>query len=58
MVKGEKEPPAKISNISEYVYFLEKTKAKVKFLAFGNDKKVPLLWLKKYGHPLMMNQVE
>jgi hypothetical protein len=27
-----------------------KTGAAMKFLVFGNDKRVPLIWLKKHGH--------
>ena len=52
MVRGKKTPPAKLSNIFEYVYLLEKTPAKIKFMVFGNDKRVPNLWLKRYGHLL------
>ena len=35
-------PHAKLATISEYVWLLEKTKAKYKFLIFGNDKRVSL----------------
>ncbi len=50
MVKGEKLPPAKFSNIAEHVWMLEKTKAQIQFLVFGNDKRVPQEWLKRYGN--------
>jgi len=49
MVKGSSIPPAKFSTIAEYVWLLEKTKTKQKFLVFGNDKRVPKEWLKRYG---------
>ena len=49
MVKGERLPPAKFSVIAEHVWMLEKTKAKIKFLVFGNDKRVPEEWLRRYS---------
>jgi len=49
MVRGRKIPPAKFSNISEHVWLLEKIDADIKFLVFGNDIRVPLEWLKRYG---------
>lgn len=49
MVRGKKLPPAKFSVISEHVWMLEKIDAETKFLVFGNDKRVPLEWLKRYG---------
>ncbi len=49
MVHGESVPPAKFSNIAEHVWLLEKIDAISKFLVFGNDRRVPELWLKKYG---------
>lgn len=49
MVRGQQLPPAKLSVISEYVWLLEKTEAKYKFLVFGNDRRVPECWIKKYG---------
>jgi hypothetical protein len=42
-------PPAKFATIAEHVWLLEKTPARIKFLAFGNQIEVPTLWLKKYG---------
>lgn len=42
-------PQAKLSTVSEYVWLLEKTKAKHKFLVFGQDSEVSTYWLKKYG---------
>jgi hypothetical protein len=49
MVGGQQLPPAKLSIISEHVWLLEKTGAKDKFLVFGNDRRVPECWIKKYG---------
>lgn len=49
LVKGKKFPPAKMMEISGHVWLLEKTKAKRKFLVFGNQREVPELWLGKYG---------
>ena len=43
-------PPAKFSIIAEHVWLLEKTRARTKFLVFGNDRKVPTLWLGRYGN--------
>lgn len=57
MVKGERVPPAKFSLIAEHVWLLEKTAiAEKKFLVFGNDIRVPRLWLQKYGH--LVDKVE
>jgi hypothetical protein len=50
MVRGQSRPPAKLSVISEHVWLLENTKAKTKFLVFGNDRRVPELWLHDYGN--------
>jgi hypothetical protein len=49
LVKGGRFPPAKMSVIAEHVWLLEKTRAKTKFLVFGNEKRVPEIWLEKYG---------
>lgn len=49
MVRGSSLPPAKFATIAEHVWLLEKTGAKHKFLIFGNDKRVPQEWLKRYG---------
>ncbi|MHA1676609.1 MAG: DUF7662 domain-containing protein [Candidatus Njordarchaeales archaeon] len=49
MVRGRSIPPAKFATIAEHVWFLEKIDAKMKFLIFGNDRRVPLEWLKRYG---------
>jgi len=56
MVKGKHLPPAKFATISEHVWFLEKIDANIKFLVFGNDKKVPLEWLRRYGY--LVNNVK
>ncbi len=50
MVRGVSIPPAKFSVIAEHVWLLEKTSAEHKFLVFGNDRRVSLEWLKRYGH--------
>jgi hypothetical protein len=50
MVVGERSPPAKMSVIAEYVWLLSKISYVERFLVFGNDKRVPVLWLGKYGH--------
>jgi hypothetical protein len=47
--KNIKVPAAKWSTIAEYVWLLEKTNAKKKFLVFGNDIDVPKRWLKRFG---------
>ncbi len=49
MVRGQSLPPAKFSVIAEYVWLLEKTNAVRKFLVFGNDRRVPEEWLRRYG---------
>ncbi|AFV22358.1 hypothetical protein Mpsy_0145 [Methanolobus psychrophilus R15] len=49
MVRGCSLPPAKFATIAEHVWLLEKTGAKHKFLIFGNDKRVPQEWLRRYG---------
>lgn len=48
MLDSGKSPSAKLSTISEYVWLLEKTNAKHKFIVFGRDMRVPLLWLKRF----------
>ncbi len=50
MVRGRSLPPAKFSIIAEHVWLLEKTTAATKFLVFGNDRRVPEEWLRRYGH--------
>jgi hypothetical protein len=50
LVEGERPPPAKFSIIAEHVWLLEKTAARRKFLAFGNDRRVPEQRLRRYGH--------
>ncbi len=52
MVRGKRLPSAKFANISKEVWFLEHIDADVKFLAFGNDIRVPEEWLKRYGYLL------
>lgn len=50
MVRGSLLPPAKFATIAEHVWMLENIDVDVKFLVFGNDKRVPLKWLEKYGY--------
>lgn len=49
MVNGVGLPPAKFATIAEYVWLLEKVIAKHKFIVFGNDRRVPEEWLRRYG---------
>ena len=49
-VRGTRWPPAKAATITEHVWLLEKTGAHETFLVFGNDRQVPILWLKRYGN--------
>ena len=49
MVGGERMPPAKLAEISAMVWLLQNTYATRRFLVFGNDKRVPVAWLAKYG---------
>ena len=49
-VNGRGLPPAKFATIAEYVWLLEKTSAKRRFLVFGNDRRVPEWWLDRYGN--------
>lgn len=49
LVRGQHTPPAKFSIIAEHVWLLEKTEAQCRFLVFGNNRSVPVQWLKKYG---------
>lgn len=49
LVKGTGLPPAKFSAIAEHVWLLGHTMAKQKFLVFGNDVRVPKLWLARFG---------
>ena len=50
LVHGQRLPPAKFSIIAEHVWLLEKSGALVTFLVFGNERKVPELWLQRYGN--------
>ena len=50
LVGGQRLPPAKFSVIAEHVWLLEKTQAPLTFLVFGNDRRVPELWLARYGN--------
>ena len=50
LVRGQRLPPAKFSVIAEHVWLLEKCAATTRFLVFGNDRQMPELWLKRYGH--------
>jgi len=48
MRTSNKIPHAKLAAISEYVWLLEKTNCDHKFLIFGNNKNVPLEWLRRF----------
>jgi len=50
MGKGKGLPTGKFSNIAETVWLLEKINAEKKFIVFGNDKNVPIEWLRRYNH--------
>lgn len=52
LIAGSRRPSAKLAAISEYVWLLEKTQAPKTFLVFGNDLRVPSLWLRGYGNLL------
>ena len=43
-------PPAKFSIVAEHVWLMEKTGAPTRFLVFGNDRDVPVLWLERYAN--------
>jgi hypothetical protein len=49
LVHRKKTPPAKMMEIGGHVWLLEKVDAKIRFLAFGNQRNVPEMWLRKYG---------
>jgi hypothetical protein len=49
LVHGTDLPPAKFMEIAGHVWLLEKIPAERRFLAFGNQRKVPVWWLRKYG---------
>jgi len=49
LVHRTKTPPAKMMEICGHVWLLEKVDAKIRFLAFGNQRSVPEIWLEKYG---------
>jgi len=48
LVHGEDNPPAKFAEIGFYVWLLENVDCLKRFLVFGNQIEVPILWLKKY----------
>lgn len=50
LARWQRLPLAKFSVISEAAWLLEKTRASTRFLVFGSDRQVPLLWLKRYGN--------
>lgn len=50
LVNGKSPPPAKFATIAEHVWMLEKIPAEHRFLVFGNDRRVPEMWLRRYGH--------
>ncbi len=50
VVQSLKASPARLAPISEKVWLLEKSPARVRFLAFGGDRRVPMDWLVRYAH--------
>lgn len=56
LVHRKKFPPAKMMEISGHVWLLEKVDAKIRFLVFGNQHRVPEMWLEKYG--ILVQNVE
>jgi hypothetical protein len=49
-VGGRRWAPAKGAAIAEHVWLLEKTGAPETFLVFGNERRVPVMWLERYGN--------
>lgn len=47
-LKNIKIPAAKWDNISHYIWLLEHSRAKIKFMVFGNDREVPERYLKRF----------
>ena len=47
-LKNVKDPAAKWDNISHYIWLLEHSRAKIKFMVFGNDREVPERYLKRF----------
>ena len=50
LVRRKKTPPAKLMEICAHVWLLEKVDATNRFLVFGNQRRVPEMWLEKYGN--------
>jgi hypothetical protein len=50
LVHGQREPPAKLMEITGHVWLLEKTRASRRFIVFGNQVEVAQLWLVRYGN--------
>jgi hypothetical protein len=49
LVDRQRQPPAKLMEITGHVWLLEKVDARQRFLVFGNQREVPEMWLRKYG---------
>ena len=49
LVHGTGLPPAKFMEIAGHMWLLEHVAAERRFLVFGNQREVPLLWIRKYG---------
>jgi hypothetical protein len=49
-VRGTRWAPAKGAAIAEHVWLLEKTGAPETFLVFGNERRMPVMWLERYGN--------
>lgn len=50
MLEGGKTPYAVHATISETVWLLQQTSASHRFIVFGNDRRVPLSWMERFGH--------
>ncbi len=48
-IGGRGSSSAKFALISEDVWLLQRSRGAQTFLVFGNDRQVPLLWLKRHG---------
>ena len=51
-------PAGELATISEYIWLLQKTDARAKFLIFGGDVEVPKKWLKNFGIPRLIENVQ
>ena len=49
LVRQAVDPPAKFMEIAGHVWLLQKAQCRRRFIIFGNDRRVPERWLKKYS---------